>query len=284
MRNNFLIKTKEKIILIKVLATLVLPLVLTIIRRYFINYFDGKKIDAYSVYALIMLYGVTICTVYLCEILLTIEIISMLQFLTFIISFILFAIFILSTCISLCTSINSFTLFKNKENELFEKKSKNHNFFKDLIMLDKVTDEYQLSEMKRPSYYQKYQCDKYYYQDKDANSYYEYVYLYKKNSFMRMKRICPKRTQYLMLVLLLLLLFNGVYIYIAFENISYKCITSELMWYTLIICNNLLCLVGCIIISKIQSNIIKENKKDKAVKMNEINLQSEEKYKFKNIT
>lgn len=60
-------------------------------------------------------------------------------------------------------------------------------------MLDKVTEVYQLNKMKRSSYHQKYQCDKYYYQDKDANSYYEYVYLYKKNSFMRIKRICPKK-------------------------------------------------------------------------------------------
>lgn len=281
MTNNFLIKIKEKIILTKVLATFVLPVILTVIRRYFIHYFDGKKIDAYSVYALVMLYGVTICTVYLYEILLTVEIISMLQFLTFIISFMLFAIFILSTCISLCTSINSFTLFKNKENELFEKKRKNHNFFKDLIMLDKVTDEYQLSEMKRSSYYQKYQRDKYHYQDKDSNSYYEYVYLYKKNSFMRIKRICPKRTEYLMLIVLLLFLFNGLYIYKAIDNIPYKYINDG---YALIICNDLLCLVGCIIISKLQSNIIKENEKDKASKMNDIKSQSEEKYKFKNIT
>ncbi|MEM5398271.1 hypothetical protein [Staphylococcus gallinarum] len=151
-------------------------------------------------------------------------------------------------------------------------------------MLDKVTDEYQLSEMKRSLYYQKYHCDKYCYQDKDANSYYEYVYLYKKNSFMRIKRICSKKTRYLMLILLLLLLFNGLYAHKTFENIPYKYTTSDLTRYTLIICNNLLCLVGCIIISKLQSNIIKENKKDKAAKIGIIKLQSEEKYKFKNIT
>ncbi|MDU3983704.1 MAG: hypothetical protein E7H21_06770, partial [Staphylococcus epidermidis] len=159
-----------------------------------------------------------------------------------------------------------------------------HNFFKDLIMLDKVTEVYQLNKMKRSSYHQKYQCDKYYYQDKDANSYYEYVYLYKKNSFMRIKRICPKRTEYLMLIVLLLLLFNGVYLHRAIDNIPYKYINGEFTEYALIICNGLLCLVGCIIISKLQSNIIKENKKDKASKMNDIKSQSEKKYKFKNIT
>ncbi|MFW3537078.1 hypothetical protein [Staphylococcus caprae] len=261
--------------MIKVLTTVVLPIVLTIIRRYFIHYFDSKKIDAYSVYALIMLYGITICTVYLYEVLLIVERISVLQFLTFIISFMLFAIFILSTCISLCTAINNFTIFKNKYGEVFEKKSKNHNFFKDLIMLDKVTEVYQLNKMKRSSYHQKYQCDKYYYQDKDANSYYEYVYLYKKNSFMRIKRICPKRTEYLMLIMLLLFLFNGIYIYIDLDNIPYKYSNSDYTEYTLIICNALLCIVGCIIISKLQSNIIKENKKDKASKMNEIKLSEE---------
>ncbi|MCE4988762.1 hypothetical protein [Staphylococcus haemolyticus] len=269
--------------MIKVLTTFVLLVVLTIIRRYFIHYFDGKKIDAYSVYALIMLYGMTICTVYLYEVLLIVERVSVLQFLTFFISFILFVIFILSTCISLCTAINNFTIFKNKYGEVFEKKSKNHNFFKDLIMLDKVTDIYQLTKMKRSSYHQKYQCDKYYYQDKDANSYYEYVYLYKKNSFMRMKRICPKRTEHLTLIVLLLFLFNGLYIYIALDNIPYKYSNSDYTEYTLIICNALLCIVGCIIISKLQSNIIKENKKDKSSKMNDIKL-SEEKYNFKNIT
>lgn len=283
MINNFLIKIKDEIVLIKVLTTFVFPVFLTIIRRYFIHYFDGKKIDAYSVYALIMLYGMTICTVYLYEVLLIVERVSVLQFLTFFISFILFVIFILSTCISLCTAINNFTIFKNKYGEVFEKKSKNHNFFKDLIMLDKVTEIYQLNKMKRSSYHQKYQCDKYYYQDKDANSYYEYVYLYKKNSFMRMKRICPKRTEHLTLIVLLLFLFNGLYIYIALDNIPYKYSNSDYTEYTLIICNALLCIVGCIIISKLQSNIIKENKKDKSSKMNDIKL-SEEKYNFKNIT
>lgn len=150
-----------------------------------------------------------------------------------------FLTFILGICISFCTAINNFTIFKNKEREIFEKKSKNNNFFKDLIMLDKVTDIYiyQLNKMKRSSYHQKYQCDKYYYQDKDTNSYYGYVYLYKKSNFMRMRRICSKMTGYLIIIVLLLLLFNGGYMYTSFENIPYKYITSELTRYTLIICN-----------------------------------------------
>jgi len=269
--------------LIKVLTTFVLPVFLIIIRRYFTHYFDSKKIDAYSFYSLIALYCMAIVSIYTYYILLIVEKISKVRFLTFIISDILFGMFILGICISLCTAINNFTIFKNKEGEVFEKKSKNNNFFKDLIMLDKVTDIYQLNKMKRSSYHQKYQCDKYYYQDKDTNSYYEYVYLYKKSSFMRMRRICPKMTGYLIIIVLLLLLFNGGYMYTFFENIPYKYITSELTRYTLIIWNNLLCLLGCIIISKLQSNIIKENKKDKTAKMSVIKLQSENN-KFKSIT
>lgn len=268
----------------KVLATFVLPIVLTFIRRYFTHYFDSKKMDAYSFYSLVALYCMAIVLIYSYYILLIVEKISKFRLLTFIISDILFGIFILGICISLCTLINNFTIFKNIEGEVFEKKSKNHNFFKDLIMLNKVTEVHQLDKMKRSSYHQKYQCDKYYYQDKEANSYYEYVYLYKKSSFMRMRHICPKSTGYLMLIVLLFLLFNGIYIYKAFDNLPYKYITSELTLYALIISNNLFCLVGCIIISKLQSNIIKENENDKASKMNDIKSQSEEKYKFKNIT
>ena len=47
----------------------------------------------------------------------------------FVISDILFGMFILGICISFCTLINNFTIFKNKEGEVFEK-SKNHNFSK----------------------------------------------------------------------------------------------------------------------------------------------------------
>lgn len=267
---------KEEFILTKVLATFVLPVVLTIIRRYFTHNFDSKKLDAYSFYSLLTLYCMAIVLIYSYYLFLIVEKVSKFRFLTFIISDILFGMFILGICISFCTLINNFTIFKNKKGEIFEKKSKNQNFFKDLIMLDKITDIHQLNKTKSSSYHQRYRCDKYYYQDKDANSYYEYVYLYKKSSFMRMRYICPNKTKYLMLIILLLFLFNGIYIYKAFENIPYKYITSELTRYTLLICNNLLCLLGCIIISKIQSNIIKENKKDKIAKMNGIRLQTEE--------
>lgn len=268
--------------MIKLITACISALILPVVKQYVTHYFDSKKMDAYSFYALIVLYCMAIVLIYSYYIILIVEKISKFRFLMFVISDILFGMFILGICISFCTLINNFTIFKNKEGEVFEKKSKNHNFFKDLIMLDKVTEIYQSNKMERPSYHQKYQCDKYYYQDKEANSYYEYVYLYKKNSFMRMRRICPKSTKDLMLIVLLLLLFNGIYIHKAFENIPYKYITSELTRYALIICNNLLCLVGCIIISKLQSKIIKENKKDKAEKMRVIKLQSEEKYKLKN--
>ena len=267
----------------KLITACISALILPVVKQYVTHYFDSKKMDAYSFYLLIALYCMAIVLIYSYYILLIVEKISKFRFLTFLISDILFGMFILGICISFCTLINNFTIFKNIEGEVFEKKSKNHNFFKDLIMLDKVTEIYQLNKMKRSSYHQKYQCDKYYYQDKEANSYYEYVYLYKKNSFMRMKRICPKRTEHLTLIVLLLFLFNGLYIYIALDNIPYKYSNSDYTEYTLIICNALLCIVGCIIISKLQSNIIKENKKDKSSKMNDIKL-SEEKYNFKNIT
>ncbi|MCP6711097.1 hypothetical protein NL489_27510, partial [Klebsiella pneumoniae] len=63
--------------------------------------------------------------------------------------------------------------------------------------------------------------------------------------------------------------------YKAFDNIPYKYINSDLTRYALIISNNLFCLVGCIIISKLQSNIIKENKQDKFAKISDTKSQSE---------
>ncbi|MEM5398272.1 hypothetical protein [Staphylococcus gallinarum] len=114
----------------KVLATFVLPVALTIIRRYFIHYFDSKKIDAYSFYSLTALYCMAIVLIYSYYIFLIVEKISKFRYLTFIVSDILFGMFILGICTSLCTAMNSFTLFRNKENELFEKKVKTAIFSK----------------------------------------------------------------------------------------------------------------------------------------------------------
>ncbi|MCE5034935.1 hypothetical protein KJB64_11625 [Staphylococcus cohnii] len=266
--------------MIKIITACISALILPVVKQYFTHYFDSKKIDAYSLYSLIVIYSITIILIYSCYIFLIVEKISTLRFWTFIISAILFALFIVGICISLCTLINNFTIFKNKKGELFEKKSKSRYFFKELIMLNKVTEENQLNRKEVPLSNQKYQCDKYYYQDRDGNSYYEYVYLYKKSIFMRMKGICLKKTKFLILIVLLLIFLNLIYSYKAFENIPYKYITGELTRYVLIICNDLLCIAGCIIISKMQSSIIEENRKNKMKIVTNIKLHYDEKYKL----
>ena len=77
--------------------------------------------DAYSFYALIVLYCMAIVLIYSYYIILIVEKISKFRFLMFVISDILFGMFILGICISFCTLINNFTIFKIKKEKYLKK-------------------------------------------------------------------------------------------------------------------------------------------------------------------
>lgn len=131
--------------------------------------------------------------------------ISSSYFFIFLSIFLVLSLFIVfSTLITFLAGLNCFTLYKSKNRLVFEKKGHSKSFFTDLIMLKTSSKKEQFSS---------YHYDIYLFQDKDGNSYYEYIFTYNKNIISRLIKTSPEYSKIILLIVLEYTLFNSIYIF-----------------------------------------------------------------------
>ena len=240
--------------LLRSILSIVLSLVL---RKFLTYYFDSKKWEAYYTYSVIIFINLMLDIPYILLMILYVDQKNTWEMMIFVIALSVLILYNASIILALSSLVNNFTIFRNKDDELLEKRSKNNFFFRDLIMV-RTSSEINNSNQ----FINNYQQERYHYQDNDNNNYYVYVFNYRWTIFKRLIKVCPKLFVVIVIVYGFMIIFNLVSLLIKYQHLILY-INSNLLVYIILIINSLALMLNIVLFSRIYKKVSDLNKKEK---------------------
>lgn len=248
----------------KVIFALVSSLIVYFSRNFFNYYFDAKKSEAYLSYIMITFFTFFLGSIYFYFLLLILNYLSISYSFSLIFLFLPLLFLLIVICLTLCISLNSFIIYVDSENNIFERTNKNRSFFKDMIIirhkdaLENVLKR-ELDTETKDYDFKNYRADLLHYQDKDNKYYKEYIFIYGKTSFKRISNKCLSSFKLLLLTVFEISFLNFIFLYNLNTQWPYKYIMNDVTFFTLIILNTVCILASIIFLSKIYREIYQDN-------------------------